>query len=246
MRSCKKNLQRFVLIVKPNNGIYGFAGWDKNRVGNKFRVFENNGKFFSTWYAQFNGEVMFRFATVNTTWNTIPGGGSYRKYIIEVEIDGHIQLLYLCPRSRLKTMIESALRDLNDSNVHEYVFRAWRNEFGHKEHFLDVFYHDVNLPKVDWSRLDETRTKILDNSPGGVVVWDKGLEEPRKLKSGEAKLLKSDKVCTVVRFIKDKVIPRHRTKPEDDDYLDWFRMYAQMDLGDARTVMQLRGFFRLP
>jgi len=229
-----------------NHGLYGFAGWDKNKVGNNFRVFENNGRFFATWYAQFNGECLFRFVTVNSTRHSVLGGGSYPRYIIEANIDGLTRTIYLCPRGKLRTLVETAVREMNDSNCHEFVFRAWRNEFGKQEHYLDVYYHDVSLPTIDRSNLDSAKTKIMKNSNGPKVVWDDTIEEPRKYTKKEEKLLKADKVCGVVQFLKDKVIPRHRTRPEDSDYLSWFGKYAGLKLNDARTVTQLRGYYRLP
>ena len=240
------------LRIEPyprNTGIYGFSGWDKNKTKGKYRVYEaskgNIPVFMSTWYAQFLGEVFFRFPTVRSSWHRPPGGGAFRKYIVEVSIDGHSELLYFEPGSGMKTKIESAVRTMTDLDCHEYVWRIHKNQFGNGEYLLDCYYHDEDLSTVNRGRMSEAMTEIVSQDPGPKTDWDNHPEDV-KMSVKDKKLLKDERLSSVVYHLKDKIIPRLAHRPDESDYISLLTDLAGLSITEAKDVYKFRSIYRLP
>lgn len=231
-----------------NHGVYGFSGWDQNRVGKNYKVYDGrmgeNEVFLSTWYAQFLGECFFRFATTRSSWKS-PGSGRHRRFIVETSIMGRTQLLYFIPSGKLAIYITNALRTMTDEDCHEYVWRIHKNTFGNGETNLDCYYHDIDLQPIERKKLSVDHLKIIDSEIGNKCLWDTHPPDT-ELNKSERKVLEGERLSTTVRHMKDKVIPRLPHRPREDDYISLLMDLAGATPSEAQKVWENRSYYRLP
>lgn len=227
------------------NGVFGFQGWDRNKVGNRYRVYLDGNDYLSTWYAQYIGEVYIRFATVRSGWNSMPGGRNARRYIISHYGEGREHLINMVPHGGLLGRVDEHLRRLNDANIHEYVFRIWRDEFGAQDYHMDVYFHDVDLPKIPDNCLDDNKIVIVNEFTGNDEDFLRIPESP-DIGGATQKLINSPRVLSVAEMLKEKWIPMLDKRPELDDYQSWFSKYADLNMKEGRKLYEFRSYLRLP
>lgn len=230
-----------------NRGIQGFAGIDKNMTGNSYLVYHNGktGKFISTHYYQFNGEVYFRFPTVMSTFDD---GiyGSYRKYIVEIVAEGRSYLCYLLPGGGLRTLVENAVRTMTDKNCYHYVWRAHRMTFGKRYPYqMDLYYRDDNLKQISHGRISSDHTKIINDRSDNNTDWYCP-PKPTKVGKRDLKIMGKDRVASTVQHIKDKILPMMDRKPEPSDYISWFVSLAGETPVNAKLITEHRDYYALP
>ena len=234
------------LVGYPRSPVSGFIGYDRNKVGEKYHVFTKNGLYWSTQYVQYNMETFFRFVTPATSWNEFSQGGRYRQYVV-----GHYpttstgrqieELVRFCPNGKMKGLVEEYFTspfEINATNCHEYVFRAWREKYGKNNYHLDIYFHDTALPHFPKESMVGNTIQLEET--GVRPDW---LTHPPEV---ETKVFDDPRVMAVVEMLKRSVIPFELKRPQTDDYISWFIGLAGLDPKTASEAANCRGNVRLP
>jgi len=234
------------LLPYPKTGPIGWIGYDKNEQGNKVRVFEKNGKYYSTWKAQYLGEVFFRFPHTHTSWAEFTKGGAKKFIIAHYPIENHKmveELIYFTPNSSsIITKINEAVRkyNINPHNAHEFVFRLWKYEWGIGKYDLDIYFHDIDLPPIGEDNCNRTAIQRERTGNDTKFLWF-----PESA-SESLKTAKTERIRAVVDMLKKTLIPRSLHRPQEDDYIEWFHKFGGVDLKDAKKLYEYRDEWRLP